>query len=60
MQDKNSSPDNEFSTAKFETFLSKTEAPAIIVLSLNKDICEKDFPNLIIIQLKYLSQHLIL
>ena len=42
MQDKNSSPDNEFSTAKFETFLSKTEAPAIIVLSLNKDICEKD------------------
>ena len=30
-QDKNSKPDNEFSKAKFETFLSKAEAPAISI-----------------------------
>jgi len=41
-------PDNEFSSAKFETFLSNAEAPAISIFLLNKDICEKDFPNLII------------
>ena len=33
IQDKNSNPDNEFSSAKFETFLSNAEAPAIIAYS---------------------------
>ena len=42
IQDKNSNPDNEFSSAKFETFLSKVEEPAISIFWLNKDICEKD------------------
>jgi len=53
MQDKNSNPDNEFFKAKLETFLSKTEAPAIIVFGSNRDMWEKDFPNLIIIPLSY-------
>ena len=52
MHDKNSNPDKEFSRAKFERFLSKVEAPAIIVFSSNKDIWEKDFPNLIMIPSK--------
>ena len=52
MQDKNSNPDNEFSKAKPETFLSKTDTPAIIVFGLNRDIWEKDFPNFIITPLK--------
>ena len=52
MHDKNSNPASEFSKAKLETFLSKTEAPAIIVFGSNRDMCEKDFPNLIIIPLK--------
>ena len=52
IQDKNSNPDNEFSRAKFDTFLSKAEAPAIILFELNRVVCEKDFPNLIIIPLK--------
>ena len=34
---KNSKPDIEFFKAKFETFLSKADAPAIIVFELNKD-----------------------
>ena len=48
IQDKNSNPDNEFSSAKFETVLSNAEAPTISMLLSNKDRCEKDFPNLII------------
>ena len=45
---KNSKPVKEFSRAKFETFLSKAEAPAIILFLSFKEICEKDFPNFII------------
>jgi hypothetical protein len=37
IQDRNSNPDNELSSAKLETFLSKAEAPATNVFSLNKD-----------------------
>ena len=37
MQDKNSKPGNECSNAKFETFLSKADAPAITVFLLRKD-----------------------
>ena len=48
MQDKNSNPDNEFSKAKLETFLSKIEAPAIIVFGSNSEMWEKNFPNFII------------
>ena len=51
IQDKNSNLDNECLSAKFETFLSKAEVPAIIVFLSNKDKCEKNFPNLIIIPL---------
>ena len=52
MQDKNSNPDIEFSKAKFETFLSKAEDPAISVVSSKSDIWENVFPNLIIIPSK--------
>ena len=37
MQDKNSNPDNEFLSAKFETFLSNADAPEIILFSSNND-----------------------
>ena len=39
MQDKNSNPDNEFSKANSERFLSKVDAPSIIVFWSNKDKC---------------------
>ena len=41
-----------FQVAKFETLLSNAEAPAINCIFINKDKCEKDFPNLIIIPSK--------
>ena len=47
MHDKNSRPDNEFSKAKFETFLSVTAAPAIIMSDFNNDMWENDLPNFI-------------
>ena len=50
MQDKNSNPDNEFSKAKFETCLSNADAPATIMFSLSKDMCEKALPNFIMIR----------
>ena len=48
IQDKNSNPDIEFSVAKFDSFLSKTEDPAIIVFLSTKDNLPKGTPNLII------------
>ena len=38
IQERNSNPDIELSSAKFEKLLSKAEAPATIVLLLNRDI----------------------
>ena len=52
MHDINSNPAKEFLRAKLETFLSKAEAPAIKVVGSNKDIREKDGPNLIMIPSK--------
>ena len=52
IQDKNSNPESEFWSAKFDTCLSNAEAPAMILLLSNKDIWEKDFPSLIIIPSK--------
>ena len=52
IQDKNSKPDIEFSNAKFERLLSRVEDPTIIIFLSNREICEKDFSNFIIIPLK--------
>ena len=52
IQDRNSNPDREFSLAKFDTFLSNADAPAIKVFLLSNDRCENDFPNFTIIPSK--------
>ena len=52
IQDKNSNPDNEFSSAKLERFLSRTEAPAIKVSWSNNDKWLNDFPSLIMMPSK--------
>ena len=38
MHERNSNPDNEFSNANLERFLSKVDDPAIILFLLSKEI----------------------
>jgi len=52
MHERNSNPDNEFSNANLERFLSKVEDPAIILFLSNNEMWEKVLSSLIIIPLK--------